>query len=229
MTDRERRSMLHAALILGGAALIRFVVFSPGPSRQVLEGRPSIADSLLFAGDSVIEERERRSRPFAEGETIDPNAAAAAELDRLPGVGPSKALRIVREREENGPFVSVEDLARVSGIGPGSVERLRPFLRVEGARAGVAPVGGGGGAAAVHGRPAAGWGGPSETHGPLVDLNRATEEELRALPGIGPVTARRIVDFRTERGRFGRPEDLMQVKGVGRRTFERIAALVKVR
>lgn len=229
MTDRERRSMLHAALILGGAALVRFVLFSPGPAEPVLEGRPSIADSLLAAGDSVIESRERRSRPFAEGETIDPNVAEAEELDRLPGVGPSRALRIVREREENGPFVSVEDLARVSGIGPGSVERLRPFLRVEGTRAGAVAAGGGRGVAGRNGAPAVGRGAVSATPRPLVDLNRATAAELRALPGIGPVTARRIVDFRTEHGRFGRPEDLMQVKGVGRKTFERIATLVKVR
>jgi len=80
MTDRERKSMLRAALILGGAALVRFVVFSPGPADPLLAGRPSIADSLLAAGDSVAEERERRSRPFTEGETIDPNVAAAAEL-----------------------------------------------------------------------------------------------------------------------------------------------------
>ena len=229
MTDRERKSMLHAALILGGAALVRFVVFSPAPAEPVLEGRPSIADSLLAAGDSVIEARERRSRPFAEGETIDPNVAEAEELDRLPGVGPSRALRIVREREENGPFVSVEDLTRVSGIGPGSVERLRPFLRVEGTRAGIVAAGRGGGVAGGNGPPAAGRGAVPATPGPLVDLNRATAEELRALPGIGPVTARRIVDFRTEHGRFGRPEDLMQVKGVGKKTFERIATLVKVR
>jgi len=229
MTDRERKSMLRAALILGGAALVRFVVFSPGPADPLLAGRPSIADSLLAAGDSVAEERERRSRPFTEGETIDPNVAAAAELDRLPGVGPSKALRIVQEREENGPFASVEDLARVSGIGPGSVERLRPYLRVKGARANVL-------AARASGK-GAGRGGlatvtrttPPGMSGGIVDLNRATAEELRALPGIGPVMAERIVAFRRLHGRFVRPEDLKRVSGVGEKTFERIAPLVRTR
>ena len=229
MTDRERKSMLRAALILGGAALIRFVVVAPGPSEPVLGDRPSIADSLLAAGDSAVEERERRSRPLAEGETLDPNVASAAELDRLPGVGASKASRIVREREENGPYASVEDLARVSGLGPRSVERLKPHLRVAGGGGGG--MAGGRRAVAARAGPAAGEGGRvvAAVPGAPVDLNRATAEELRALPGIGPVMAERIVAFRQQRGRFRKLEELMEVKGVGARTFARLKPLTTIR
>lgn len=55
---------------------------------------------------------------------IDLNRADEAALDTLPGVGPATAARIVADREENGPFASVEDLARVSGIGPKKIEQL---------------------------------------------------------------------------------------------------------
>lgn len=224
MTDRERRSMRNAALILGGAALIRFVVIAPEPAQPLLENRPSIADSLLAAGDSVMEERERRSRPLADGETIDPNVASAEELDRLPGVGAAKALRIVQERDENGPFAGVEDLARVQGLGPKSVERLRPYLRVAG---GVSRARSSAVAAGVVGGEVRG---AAETGTPaLVDLNRATAGELLALPGIGPVMAERIVAFRTERGRFRKLEELMEVKGVGDRTFARLKPLLTIR
>ena len=48
---------------------------------------------------------------------IDLNRATAAELDALPGVGPSTAEKIGADREANGPFRTVEDLKRVSGIG----------------------------------------------------------------------------------------------------------------
>ena len=225
MTDRERKSMLRAALILGGAALIRFVVVAPEPAEPLLDDRPSIADSLLAAGDSVVEDRERRSRPLADGETIDPNVASAEELDRLPGVGASKALRIVRERDENGPYASVEELARVTGLGPKSVERLKPYLRVAGS--------GGGGSASVRARawPSAEEGrkAAATVPGALVDLNRATAEELRALPGIGPVMADRIVALRKERGRFRKLEELMEVRGVGAKTFARLKPLMKIR
>jgi competence protein ComEA len=63
--------------------------------------------------------------------TIDINAASAGELDRLPGIGPKLAQRIVQERAK-GPFTSVEDLRRVSGIGPKTVERLRPHVSAGG-------------------------------------------------------------------------------------------------
>ncbi len=226
MTDRERRSMRNAALILGGAALIRFVVIAPAPAQPLLENRPSIADSLLAAGDSVVQERERRSRPLADGETIDPNVASAEELDRLPGVGAAKALRIVQEREENGPYAGVEDLARVTGLGPKSVERLKPYLWVAGVVAGVR-----GGAGALRAGMAVGEARGAARTGAaeLVDLNRATAEELRALPGIGPVMAGRIVALRRERGRFRKLEELMEVKGVGARTFARLEPLLTIR
>ena len=223
MTDRERKSMLHAALILGGAALIRFVVFAPGPAAPILEGRPSIADSLLAAGDSAKKEQERRSRPLADGETIDPNVASAGELDRLPGVGASKALRIVREREESGPYASVEDLARVTGLGPKSVERLKPYLRVAGGGSVTR------GAVAANAPAGQRRGGAEAASGVSVNVNRATADELRALPGIGPALAERIVALREERGGFRKLDELLEVRGVGEKTLARLKPLMRVR
>jgi len=61
---------------------------------------------------------------------IDINTADPGQLDTLPGVGPSTAAKIVAEREANGPFTSVDDLARVSGIGPKRLEQLRNLVCV---------------------------------------------------------------------------------------------------
>ena len=58
---------------------------------------------------------------------------------------------------------------------------------------------------------------------PVVDLNRATAEELDALPGIGPGLAQRIVAFREERGGFRTPEELATVPGIGLATYARLA------
>ena len=58
---------------------------------------------------------------------------------------------------------------------------------------------------------------------PVVDLNRATAEELDALPGIGPGLAQRIVAFREERGGFRAPEELATVPGIGLATYARLA------
>jgi competence protein ComEA len=61
---------------------------------------------------------------------IDINQAPAAELQRLPGVGPKRAQLIIEERQKR-PFASIEELRRVSGIGPKTLERLRPYIAVE--------------------------------------------------------------------------------------------------
>lgn len=58
------------------------------------------------------------------------NRATAAELEVLPGIGPALAARIVASRAEAGRFARIEDLQRVSGIGPALLERLRPLVTV---------------------------------------------------------------------------------------------------
>lgn len=63
--------------------------------------------------------------------TIDLNSASAAELETLPGVGPALAQRIITHRDLNGPFASVDALDEVSGIGPATLEKLRPLVRVQ--------------------------------------------------------------------------------------------------
>lgn len=61
------------------------------------------------------------------GLRIDVNSAEEAQLDLLPGIGPRLASRIVHDRLSEGPFASLDDLARVSGLGPRLIERLRPY------------------------------------------------------------------------------------------------------
>lgn len=61
-----------------------------------------------------------------------------------------------------------------------------------------------------------------------LDLNRATVADLDALPGIGPVLARRIVARRSSAGPYRRPEDLLGVQGIGPRLLERLRARIEV-
>ena len=77
------------------------------PSSQALDGDP-----FIDLGQGV-------------GSPINVNKASAIGLESLPGVGPATEDQIIRERESNGPFSSIDDLTRVSGIGPATVEKLR--------------------------------------------------------------------------------------------------------
>ncbi|MDR7086553.1 competence protein ComEA [Aeromicrobium panaciterrae] len=61
-----------------------------------------------------------------------------------------------------------------------------------------------------------------------VNLNTATAEQLDTLPGVGPVTAQSILSWRTENGRFGSVEDLLEVKGIGDATLAELRDLVTV-
>lgn len=60
---------------------------------------------------------------------FDVDRAGPGDWERLPGIGPALAARIVADREEHGPFGTPEGLLRVRGIGPRTLERIRPFLR----------------------------------------------------------------------------------------------------
>lgn len=64
--------------------------------------------------------------------------------------------------------------------------------------------------------------------GGKVDLNRATLEQLDTLPGVGPVTAQRILDWRTQHGRFSAVEQLREVEGIGERRFSQLRTQVTV-
>lgn len=66
----------------------------------------------------------------AAGGPVNLNRATAAELEALPGIGPSLAAQIVAWRDQHGPFSSVEDLDEVPGIGPAILDRVRTLATV---------------------------------------------------------------------------------------------------
>ena len=62
----------------------------------------------------------------------------------------------------------------------------------------------------------------------LIDLNQASAAQLETLPGVGEVTAARIIEYRQENGGFKKIEELMNVRGIGERSFLRLRPLVTV-
>ncbi|MBN1394811.1 MAG: helix-hairpin-helix domain-containing protein [Pirellulales bacterium] len=70
-----------------------------------------------------------RAEPLTVQFEVDINKADWPELTMLPGIGETLARRIVASRRAEGPFADHADLRRVKGIGPKTLERIRPYLR----------------------------------------------------------------------------------------------------
>ena len=108
--------------ILLGTLLLMIVLMLGG---QFLRGdytretaRPAAISS---AGQNMAVEQDGRA-------LINLNAADAETLQRIDGIGEVLSGRIVSYREENGPFLSIEELLHVDGIGTATLEKLRPYL-----------------------------------------------------------------------------------------------------
>jgi competence ComEA-like helix-hairpin-helix protein len=161
---------------------------------------------------------------------IDLNRASHAELLQLPGVGENLARRIEGYRDAQGGFRHVEELRRVSGIGPVLLEKLRPLVwvaerkedeeeldqppPVKPLRKETPTV-----QRAITGKEA-------RLEAPI-DLNRATAEELRRLPGIGPKLSERILEARRKEP-FKTVDDLRRVPGIGPKTLANLRPYVTV-
>ncbi len=70
---------------------------------------------------------------------------------------------------------------------------------------------------------------PSSSPSISININTATVAQLTKLPGIGPKKAKRIIETRKKLGGFKRIEDIMKVKGIGERTFQRIKRMIRVK
>lgn len=99
---------------------------TPRPARDSLDSR------VILASTPALPPRARQDRPKKGDDLLAPiniNTATADELQRLPGIGPTLAQRIIEARQIE-PFRNVDDLRKVRGIGPKTLQRLRPLVTV---------------------------------------------------------------------------------------------------
>jgi competence protein ComEA len=166
-----------------------------------------------------VGDRPRPTERVAILAPIDLNQASRAELVQLPGVGEHGADAILAARDRRGGFQSVDDLREVPGIGPARFDDMKHWVHVDTPGRERPPAAGKSSASRAGTRKA-----PPTT---AIDVNRATAAELQKLPGVGPVTANRIIAER-ERAPFRSVDELRRVAGIGAKTLDKLRPLVTV-
>ena len=85
-------------------------------------------DRQQIVESSPLRQNDPPEMAFYLDVPINPNHADALELQLLPGIGPALADRILAHRQKHGAFHAPDDLDAVKGIGPKTIEKLRPYL-----------------------------------------------------------------------------------------------------
>jgi competence ComEA-like helix-hairpin-helix protein len=161
------------------------------------------------------------------GMQLNLNRAGADDLAAVPGLGPALAQRIIDYRTALGPFKKVQDLIDVPGIGPQNLPKLQPYLGLGGPEA-LAPPAWDVAMTAEKSRAGTTSGLQPRTPGGRIDPNLASKEKLETLPGIGPVLAQRIIDYRRSHGPYKKIADLRKVSGIGPKKLERIRPFLAI-
>lgn len=124
-----------AILILAGLLLLGLAVRHGRPPTPEHDASTYEGMEARFRAHVAKRSGANRAAPRDAEETtaarIDLNTASPAELQRLPGIGPSLSERIEAYRTAHGPFDRVEEITRVRGIGEKTLERIQPMLAVE--------------------------------------------------------------------------------------------------
>ena len=201
-TAKADQSSINLAQVLQDEAHVHVQVKGAAP-------QPSTPESVRISGVP--------SRSQGNTGLIDVNRADLQELQRINGVGPAIAQRIIDYRNTHGAFTRIEDLRNVKGIGQARLEQIRPQITLRGGTAYSSP-------GIVSSRQPQ----PSNNAN-LIDINHATSQELQRINGIGKVTADRIIEYRNSHGAFRRPEDLMNVRGIGASKLNQIRSQIVIR
>jgi comEA protein len=119
----ERKIYLYSLWVV--AAILYSVLSFTNYKSNISSAYASSINPQTSSQDTTRILISSRNSPASVDCCVNVNSSQAEELLKLPGVGPVLAERILKFRDENGPFKSIDELDKVKGIGPSKLERLR--------------------------------------------------------------------------------------------------------
>ncbi len=120
-TKKEKNIILVVALILLLGA-VGFVV------RKVIKKQRALRSSDISMKDTFQREDESREESKIPTEPVNINTAGLMEIEALPFLGMERSKDIIEYRDKNGPFKSLDELTNISGIGPKTLDKLKPLI-----------------------------------------------------------------------------------------------------
>ena len=121
LTDDADMSKINLAYVLEDGIKIRI------PSKNDVE---EVLNEQVTEDEQFVESIPESNTKSEKG-MVNINKATQTELETLPGIGPSIALKIINYREENGKFSEIEDLKNVNGIGDSKFENIKNYISVK--------------------------------------------------------------------------------------------------
>lgn len=124
-SDADLSGLNLAGLLQDG---VQIRVPKKGEVAAVAAPEEAISAEIVPVKSTPKSSSSTSGKPAAK--SISLNTASASELDRLPGVGPATAAKILEYRKAHGGFASIDELLAVKGIGPKKLADMRPYLRL---------------------------------------------------------------------------------------------------
>ncbi|MGM0380508.1 MAG: ComEA family DNA-binding protein [bacterium] len=171
---------------------------APLNSDQKLKLEPDLQRRIPNTQIDIQPTTEREKKIIAHQQKININTTNENKLQKLPGIGPSFARRIITHREINGKFTHPEDITNVTSIGSGTYNKIKDKIRTS-----STPF--------VTNK-------KTSSSQDKININQADQEKLQTLPGISRSIAGDIVKHRQKHGKFNNLDELKAIKGIGRIT-----------